>query len=161
MVQGVALPNAGSTFRGYVANTPAGQRVPTPKHPVIATRVNSSVAFATVGASLSEISLQVFSNVLDHGMDPATALQAPRYLLPYTTPSQPAPQLAQAYLNGSFSSDVLTQVAALGQPTAPIAYAEFLGEQGITAVLVATRAHAIGSMLGSSNPYSNGAADVT
>ena len=120
-VQGNALSNFGSVYRAFVNRTKPGERLPDGQQPAIVfkeqRRSSSEVAskpilaLSVVGSSLSFVTPQRITLMLDHDMNPKQAIEAPTFYLPSPGSFQQDVRVAK----NSFSEEILNEVRTMGQ----------------------------------------------
>jgi gamma-glutamyltranspeptidase / glutathione hydrolase len=125
-VDGVSIADPASFSQTLVARTAPGARLPIAINPVIVLKEGSPVlASAAIASALHETTLQNVTSVLDFDMDPASASQAPEFLL-YVYPSirqlvGDVPVHTRTVPAGDFPAVLLDSVRALGQPVVEVA----------------------------------------
>lgn len=113
-VDGVAIPDPAAHQQAMMAQAGPGKRLPDPTNPLIVMQAGKPVV-ASAGVGVVHIeALQRLLNLLDYGMDPQGALQAPRLLS--TTWGQDLRQTTERVEAGQFDPALLQAVRDLGQP---------------------------------------------
>lgn len=118
-VGGVSIPDSAAFQQQRLEKRWPGARVPHEMNPVIVLRDGRPVlASSSVGGGLHEASLQALHNVLDHGMNPKEAAEAPAFMSWVFGPDEVGrPQIEnQGVPAGAFPRDVLDYARSLGQP---------------------------------------------
>jgi gamma-glutamyltranspeptidase/glutathione hydrolase len=114
-VDGVSIADAGCYQQDLIRLSGAGNRLLDPTNPLIVMKDGQPfVAGASVGRGLHENTLQILINLLDYGVDPQAALEAPQFGKP-DWDDQFNVSYLQAYPEGEFATDVVAGVRALGQ----------------------------------------------
>ncbi len=112
-VDGISIPDSAAINQGLMHEAGPGARLPSPTNPLIVLRGGKPVlASGSIGAGLHQETVQNLLYVLDHGMAPKAAIDAPSLLLPAFTIGKPIAQTAA----GEFDAEMLEEVRALGQP---------------------------------------------
>jgi gamma-glutamyltranspeptidase / glutathione hydrolase len=124
-VDGVSIPDPASFSQTLVARTAPGERLPIGINPVIVLKEGKPVlASAAIGPAVHETTLQNLTSVLDFDMDPASASQAPEFLLyVYASIRQlvgDVPVHTRTVPAGAFPAVLLDSVRALGQPVVEV-----------------------------------------
>jgi gamma-glutamyltranspeptidase/glutathione hydrolase len=127
-VDGVSIPDSASFQQRAVDRAGPGNRLPGVVNPIIILRDGvPAVASSSIGSGLHEKAIQCLVNVLDYGMDPKTALDAPAFLAQdWTTVQQAQTSLGRSTLDpgavqaveqvavGDFDDDLLEAVRGMG-----------------------------------------------
>jgi gamma-glutamyltranspeptidase/glutathione hydrolase len=121
--------------------------------PAMATRDGElSFVFGTRGADgQPQTQFQLVSNVVDHGLNPQEAVEAPRWCMGGTTPETPADIL---HLEARFMPDVFRGLEARGFKVQSVAPVDDM--MGTAACIAADREH--GCFIGGADPRGDGAA---
>ena len=111
IVDGVSIGDPASFQQALIASVEPGSRLPDPIEAGLIVRDGNPVApFASMHGGLHYQTLQSLVNVMDFGMTPKEALDAPAILVPgsaLTGPGQPA----STVMKGDFDEDLLDRVA--------------------------------------------------
>ena len=94
--------------------------------------------------------VQAFANLVDHGMDPQTALDTPRFSI-YDDPPN-----GTVYLEDSYPATTMNALAAMGHPVTPVSAFQRTRYLGRGQIIVRDRDS--GVLWGGSDPRSDGAA---
>ncbi|HUP20450.1 MAG TPA: gamma-glutamyltransferase, partial [Gemmatimonadota bacterium] len=134
-VDGVSIPDPGAFSQKSIARTGPGRRLPIALNPLLVLDDGAPVlASAAIGPGIHETTLQNLMSVLDFGMDPAQANEAPEFLLYLYTPIQEQmrdlPVHTRAVPAGEFDSTLLDSVRAMGQPVVEVESALARGLRG-------------------------------
>lgn len=120
-VDGVSIPDSASSQQRAVERAGPGNRLPVGINPLIILRDGVPVvASSSIGGGLHEETIQRLVNVLDYGMDPKTALDAPAFLAQsWTIPGRStldpgAVQAVEQVAEGDFDDDLLEAVRGMG-----------------------------------------------
>jgi gamma-glutamyltranspeptidase/glutathione hydrolase len=109
-VDGISIPDSGALNQKSIKEAGPGARVPDATHPLLILKgKNPYLACGSIGGGMYEVTLQNVVNVLDFGMSPKTAADAP-CILQCGGPARPQP-----FPIGDFSDTVLNALQALGQ----------------------------------------------
>ncbi len=127
-VDGISIPDAACKRQKQLAQVGAGNRVPTTTNPLLALKQGKPVlASACIGRGLHESSLLRIHNVLDHGLGPREAIDAPLFLsMDFNTYPQGERRLTHHVIcEDDFSDGVFDGVEALGQPLTKVPRGDF------------------------------------
>jgi len=116
-VDGVHVPDAGTYQRSMMAQAGAGNRLPEPTNPVIILRDGQPVLASSCIGQVHGETMQRLVSVLDFGMGPRQALEAPWLMSPGGSFTQPVERVAE----GQFDALLLEQVREMGQPVEELA----------------------------------------
>jgi gamma-glutamyltranspeptidase/glutathione hydrolase len=159
-VDGISIPDSASFQQPLLAAIGPGARVPDPTTPGLAIREGRpALAFSSIGGGLNEKTLQVLTNIIDFGMSPKEAIDAPSYMGPPNLsgdPTQVSEYEKMTVGEGDFDPEVLAGVERLGQPIkllTPIQQGLQLGY--VIAIQIDPKT---GLLLGATSPKLNGAA---
>ena len=144
-VDGVSISDAALSNRTAASEVGAGNRVPNSLNPLIVLRDGAPVlAWSAIGAGIHEATVQTLCSVLDFGLDPIAAAEAPQVHL-YATPflaevlegTPEAPLHARIVVEGEFDDALLEAVRARGQPVLelPAARVTPIRGWGVTATI--------------------------
>ena len=153
---GFTLQNRGSGFRLDPEHPNALAPGKRPYHtiiPAMSTHTDGALhaCFGVMGGyNQPQGHVQVFANLVDHGMNPQTALDSPRFSI-YDDPPNGA-----VYLEDAYPASTISALAAMGHPVTPVS--EFLrtGYFGRGQIIVRDRES--GVLWAGSDPRSDGAA---
>jgi gamma-glutamyltranspeptidase/glutathione hydrolase len=123
-VGGVSIPDSACFNQADMKRVGPGGRIPNGMTPLVILKEGKPVLACTaIGDALDEVTLQCVSNVLDFGMDPKAATEAPHFYRQVSTTdaegnySQFHKQWVQ---ENAFSEELLQGVQDRGQPVAPV-----------------------------------------
>ena len=165
-VQGNALSNFGSIYKAAVNLTEPGERLADAQQPIIvfkkhqrslSTSLNEVLvskpvlALSVVGSSLSFVTTQRFTAMLDSKMNPKQAIEAPTFYLPSPRSFQQDIRVEKT----KFSERLLGEVRAMGQEITEV------DDHEMRAIFSPDVAITIdeGNLYGCSNPITNGLAE--
>jgi gamma-glutamyltranspeptidase / glutathione hydrolase len=112
-VDGVSIPDSASIQRQQVYEIGPGKRLPDTIGPLLVLREGKPVFVSSaIGSGLHEKTVQVLLNILEFGMDPQDAIEAP-YLLPR---KQGAKGPVARVIEGTFDMKLIDKLQTLGQP---------------------------------------------
>jgi gamma-glutamyltranspeptidase/glutathione hydrolase len=112
-VDGVSVPDSATHQQHLVARAGPGSRLPDPTNPLIILRDGKPVVGSACIGQIHLETMQRLVNILDHGMDPKSALDAPAFLAPYKVG---APDVVGRVAEGESDVALLDAVRAMGQP---------------------------------------------
>ena len=122
-VDGVSIPDSAAFQGEHIARAGPGKRLPNGMSPLIVFRAGKPLlGSAAVGGALHHKTLQVLANILDFGMDPQTAVDAPAFVLHTWDYNAAIGQVEK----GTFDPELLEGVKKLGMKI-KIAEVEELG----------------------------------
>jgi gamma-glutamyltranspeptidase/glutathione hydrolase len=125
-VDGVSIPDAATLQREQIREAGPGRRLPDTMGPVIVLRGNRPVlASSAIGSGLHEKTVQVLLSILEFGLDPQEAVDAP-YLLPRSW-EKDGPVVR--VIEDTFDGKVLDGLRTFGQPVTVLRKAD-VGEWG-------------------------------
>ena len=164
-VQGNALSNFGSIYKAFVKQTKPGERLADGQQPAVvfksqqrskdpssSTSLKPVLALSVVGSSLSYVTPQRITAVLDSEMNPKQAIEAPSFYLPSPGSFEQDVRVAK----NSFSEKLLDEVRAMGQEVTEV------DDHAVREVFspdVAITTDEKGNMYGCSNPITDGLAE--
>jgi len=111
-VDGVSIPDSAAHQLQAVARAGPGVRLPDPTNPLIILRDGKPVLGSASIGDIHRETMQRLVSVLDHGMDPKSALDAPTLL----SPSGDLAQIVERVSQGDFDERLLDAVRVMGQP---------------------------------------------
>ncbi len=156
-VQGVSIPDSANFQQNRLAAAGPGGRIPNEMNPVIVRRDDETIlASSCIGVALHEASLQALVNVLDRGMNPKQAVEAPMFLgLNWVgADGDPDAWRRQVVPAWPFEEALLDEVEALGQPLHRIEPAALASHNGFWIGI--TREPKSGGLAGGVGPELNG-----
>jgi len=110
-VDGVSIPDSAAHQQAGMVRAGPGNRLPDPTNPLIVLRAGRPVlASASIGNVLRETVLRLV-NVLDYGLDPKAALEAPTLM----SVERREPRFVERVAKGDFDLALLDEVGAMGQ----------------------------------------------
>ena len=110
IVDGVSIGDPASFQQSLIASVEPGSRLPDPIEAGLIVRDGNPIApFASMHGGLHYQTLQSLVNVMDFGMTPKEALDAPAILVPGSALTGPG-RLASAVMQGDFDAGLLEQV---------------------------------------------------
>ena len=112
VVDGVSVSDSASFQQNQIASTGAGERLPGPTNPLIVMKGGSPyLACSSMGSGLQLKTTQCLINVLDFGMSPKEAIEAPYLMFPeYSALGT----VTQRVLKGAIEPSVLDRTRKLG-----------------------------------------------
>jgi gamma-glutamyltranspeptidase/glutathione hydrolase len=127
-VDGVSVPDAACFQQPQMAAAGPGQRLPDDTNPLLVFQAGKPVlASGSIGAGLHQATVQCLVNVLDHGMKPREAIDAPAFLLPsFSMLGRTTAQVSK----GDFDAKLLDELKRLGQPVNELDEAEMRAAKG-------------------------------
>jgi len=124
-VDGVSIPDSASFQQPQVKAAGPGNRLPEMTNPLVVLKNGKPVLVSScTGVGLHEITLQNVVNVLDHGIDPKSSVDAPKFGIPYILLEEDMTSLEslnmrsgyeKQYVGSDISTEVLDGVRKLGQ----------------------------------------------
>jgi gamma-glutamyltranspeptidase/glutathione hydrolase len=116
MIDGVAIADPAAWQQPTVALAGPGNHMPDPTDPLIVLKDGKPVlASSSIDMGLHEATLQSVLNVLEWGMDPATAADTAHFGRPIVGPTNPDVG-SQVVYEGAFAPALLDSVRAMGIP---------------------------------------------
>lgn len=113
-VDGVSINDSASFQQDLIARIGPGQRLPDPTNPLIVLRDGKPLlAASAMGSALHQKMVQCLIHVLDAGMGPKEAVDAPYLMLPRLGAGG---SLVQRAIRGEFPPSVTARARALGMP---------------------------------------------
>jgi gamma-glutamyltranspeptidase/glutathione hydrolase len=112
-VDGVSIPDSATFQRKQIHEVGPGKRLPDTMGPLLVLRDGKPIfCSSAIGSGLHEKTVQVLLNILEFGMDPQEAVDAP-YVLPMKRDKKgPMARL----IEGTFDQKLIDELQALGQP---------------------------------------------
>ncbi len=112
-VDGVSIPDSATHQQRLMARTGAGKRLPEPTNPLIILRDGRPVVGSACIGQIHVETMQRLVSILDFGLDPKAALDAPAFLAPDW---EGWPQVVARVSKGEFDQELLDAVRDMGQP---------------------------------------------
>jgi gamma-glutamyltranspeptidase/glutathione hydrolase len=114
-VDGISIPDSAAIQVSAVAATKPGERLPDPTNPGIVMKGGKPyLGFSSIGAGLHQRTTAALISVLDFGMTPQQAINAPAFgNTAFTADGSGGPQ---TFGKGDLSADMIDQLAKLGMP---------------------------------------------
>jgi gamma-glutamyltranspeptidase/glutathione hydrolase len=126
-VGGVSIPNSAALQQDLVHSTGPGGRLPDPLNPIIVFKDRKPVlASCTAGTFIHAATLQSLLNVLDFGMDPKAAADAPQIWQPDIAGGDFVQQLP---VDG-FPEEIVKQLGAMGVAVSALQASDHYGRRG-------------------------------
>jgi gamma-glutamyltranspeptidase/glutathione hydrolase len=114
-VDGVSINDSAWINLPMVMAVGPGTRVPDPTNPLIVLKDGMPfLGSSSIGMGLHERTTQCLVSVLDHGMTPKEAIDAPAFMFPSLDPAA-GPHPPRLVVEGQFDDAFLDRVRALGQ----------------------------------------------
>ena len=115
-IDGISIPDAAATQVGAVAATTPGERLPDPTNPGLILRDGKPyLGFASIGAGLHQRTVAALTSVMNFGMSPQEAIDAPAFGLQIFNPDPTtAPNLGQTFGEGELSDEIKAELEAMG-----------------------------------------------
>ena len=111
-VDGISIPDSACFQQLLIKEVGPGARLPDPTNPLIVLKDGKPMlASSAIGVGLHEVTLQSVINVLDFGMDPQAAIDAPQFFRPPWSPYE----FGMQCIGEGFSEDVLNAIINMGQ----------------------------------------------
>jgi gamma-glutamyltranspeptidase / glutathione hydrolase len=108
-IDGISIPDSAALQVPVVAATTPGERLPDPTNPGLLVKDGKPfLAFASIGAGLHERTIAALTSVIDFGMTPQQAINAPAYGFYNQTTK------AQTFGTGDLNPELVKQVQAMG-----------------------------------------------
>jgi gamma-glutamyltranspeptidase / glutathione hydrolase len=159
VVGGVSIPDAANFQQQRLLAAGPGGRIPNEMNPALVLRKGELVlASSCIGAGLHEVTLQALVRVLDQGLDPKQAVEAPTFL-GFNWQGIAADRralLQQVVPAWRFDDDLLKQVEAMGQRLFQVGRADLSTHNGMWIGIL--REEESGDYLGGVGPELNGRA---
>jgi len=112
VVDGVSVNDSASLQHNQLALTGPGKRLPGPTNPVIVFKNGKPyLAGSSMGSGVHSKTTQCMISVLDFGMNPEQAIEAPYLMYPEYSR---AGEVTERVLKGAFKPDVMKDVRKLG-----------------------------------------------
>ena len=113
-VDGVSIPDAACFQQQQIAVAGPGNRLPDPTSPLLVFKDGKPVlASSSIGAGLHQLMIQCLVSVLDHGMKPKAAIDAPAFAFPEF--GTMGGSTARVPL-GAFDTKLIENLRGMGQP---------------------------------------------
>jgi gamma-glutamyltranspeptidase/glutathione hydrolase len=116
-VDGVHVPDAAGYQLSMLAQSGGGNRLPDPSNPLIILRDGRPALGSSCTGQIHSETMQRLVSILDFGMDPQQALEAPWLMTPELSLTPPVEQVAE----GQFDFLLLEGVREMGQPVEEVA----------------------------------------
>jgi len=154
IVDGVSIGDSGAIQKDIVAAAGPGNRLPDPvEHGILFKNNEPVLAFSSMAVGLHFQTAQSLINVMDFGMTPKEALDAPAFFAPETDFSSSLPTSVARILKGEFSGEFLEKLTV---PYKEISKIEARYSHGLW--VGATRNPKTGELKAASHPLTNGQA---
>ncbi|NIB38676.1 hypothetical protein HBA55_03710 [Pseudomaricurvus alkylphenolicus] len=112
-IDGISIPDSAAIQVSAVAATEPGERLPDPTNPGLVMKDGKPfLGFASIGAGLHQRTVSSLISVLDFGMTPQQAINAPAWGHVSFTPTGDV--AAQEFGEGDLSTDMIEAVKAMG-----------------------------------------------
>lgn len=115
-IDGISIPDAASIQVGAVAATTPGERLPDPTNPGLILKDGKPyLGFASIGAGLHQRTIAALTSVMDFGMTPQEAIDAPAFGLQiFSADPANAPHLGQTFGEGELADEMKAELEAMG-----------------------------------------------
>jgi len=156
IVDGVSIGDPAVHQKAIIASVEPGSRLPDPvEHGLLLKDGEPVMAFSSMSMGLHQQTVQSLINVMDFGMSPKQALDAPSFFLPETRvdPKTGMPNNTARVMEGEFDQALLDKT---GLPVNQITPAERRMAQGLWVGIA--RDPKTGELRAASHPYTNGQA---
>lgn len=154
IIDGVSIGDPGAIQKGIAKAAGPGNRLPDPvEHGIIFKDDEPILAFSSMATGLHLQTAQSLINVMDFGMTPKEALDAPAFYAPETDYSNTVPKSTARILEGQFEPDFLNRLTV---PYKEVSKIEARYAHGLW--VGATRNPKTGELKAASHPLTNGQA---